>query len=202
MDVLLQLPTCLPIRNELRKLQQTNSTTSERLRRYLDTTAKHLLNRLDEFWQEHKDEIDLHYDQRIQEIALHIISQQGALQPVPYFRKFKSSPDAYLTSMYDAGKLIVLGFLRAASLVPDSYIQSIVIHGASILASVAYCETQGLFNGVSFSMVLPIKLVCLISPCEEQRTLAQIALLKWGSGRALTGICGVAAPSYLDRSHG
>ena len=202
LDILLQLPSCLPIRNEMRKLRETDSSTSECLRRYLGITAKHLLRRLEVFWQQHKDGIDPDYDQRIQRHDSHVASDLRCWEPNLSMHPFKSSVDAYFTSMYDVGQLIVLGFLGAASLVPSSYSQAAIMHGASILASAAFCETQGLFNGVSFSMVFPIKVVCLISPSEEQRTLAQIALLKWGSGRGLEDICKVAAPSYLDRSHG
>jgi hypothetical protein len=54
------------------------------------------------------------------------------------------------------------------------------MHGASILASAAYCESLGVCNGVSFSMVFPRKLGCLLSPSEEQRILARSVLLKWG----------------------
>jgi len=76
-----------------------------------------------------------------------------------------------------------------------------VIHGTSILASAAYCETLGALNGVNFSMLFPIKVVCLLSPSEEQRTMAREVLLKLGEERGLVDICQVAAPSYLDRSH-
>ena len=201
-DILLQLPSCLPIRNEMRKLRDSDPSTSECLRRYLGITAKHLLHRLEEFWLHHKDEIDPDYDQRLLRLGSHPAGDFQYWEPNPYMHPFKSCANAYFTSMYDAGMLIVLGFLGAASLVPNSYSQAAVMHGATILASASFCEVQGLFNGVSFSMVFPIKLVCLISPSEEQKVLAQIALLKWGFERGLADICKVAAPSYLDRSHG
>ncbi|CZR68650.1 uncharacterized protein PAC_18549 [Phialocephala subalpina] len=198
-DILLQLPSCLPYRNEMRKTRNSHVTTSESLRRYLETTASHILSQLDEFWQENKDAIDPDYDQRlIQTITSHSSNKVDGQQSIP----FTSPANAYFTSMYDAGRFITLGLLEAASLVPSLYNQAVIMHGASILSSAVYCETQGLFNGVSFSMVFPIKLVCLLSPSELQRSLAQDTLLKWGSERGLSGICKVAAPSYLDRSHG
>jgi hypothetical protein len=201
-DLLLQLPSCLPCRNEMRKTRDSDPIKSEALRRHLDTTAKHLLSRLEEFWQEHKNEVDPDYDQRLQTISSNLTNKEDSHRPIPCTQQFKSTSDACFTSMYDAGKVITLGCLGAASLVPSLYDQAIVMHGTSILTSAAYCETQGLFNSVSFSMVFPIKLVCLLSPSEEQRTLARTALLKWGSKRGVTDICKVAAPSYLDRSHG
>ena len=186
----------------MRSIRDESPAKSEVLRRCLGTTAKYLLSRLDDFWLEHKEEVDPDYDQRIQGISSYLANDKGDRQEILRTHPFKSSPDAYVTSMFDAGKLIALGLLGAASLVPNSYAPAIIVHGASILAAAAYCETQGLFNGVSFTMVFPIKLVCLLSPSVEQRTLAQHALLRWGSERGLDDICKMSAPSYLDRSHG
>ncbi|KAF8848301.1 hypothetical protein BDZ45DRAFT_733024 [Acephala macrosclerotiorum] len=198
-DILLQLPSCLPVRNEMRKTRESHTATSESLRSHLHTAASHLSSRLDDFWKDNKDTIDPEYHQRlIQATVSPSEIEADGRQPIP----FTSPAKAYFTSMYDAGKLITLSLLEAASLVPNSYSQGVVMHGASILSSAAYCETHGLFNRVSFSMVFPIKLVCLLSPSEMQRSLAQDALLKWGSERGLEDICKVAAPSYLDRSHG
>jgi hypothetical protein len=203
-DILLQLPSCLPCRNEMRKAQYSHPSKSQALRIGLATTAKRLNRRLDELWQEHMNEVDPNYDQRLQVISSHLVDNKDDNRSIPctHYKKFKSSSDAYLISMYEAGKLITLGFLEAASLVLNSYKKGIIMHGASILTSAAYCETQGLLNGVSFSMVFPIKLVCLLSPSEQQRIRARNVLLKWGIEKGLADVCDVSAPSYFDHSHG
>jgi hypothetical protein len=201
-DILLQLPTCLPCRNEMRNLQEKNPLKSEVLRRYIGSNAKHLLCRLGEFWENNKCEIDPNYDRRREEISSHLAEYEDREKQVVCKHQFQSPSNAYITSMYDAGRVITLGLMGAASLAPNSYDRASIIHGSSILASAEYCEAQGLFNGGSFSMIFPIKLICLLSPSEEQRTLAQSVLSKWASKRGLADSCEVAAPSYFDRSHG
>jgi hypothetical protein len=186
----------------MRKNISSNPAKAAALRCQLDITAKQLFNRLDEFWQANKEAIDPQYHQRTQAIFL-----SSPLPGMPWFScaqaiPFQSASDAYFTAMYDAGKLIAIGYVRAASEEPTSYEPAIVMHGSSILASAAFCEQQGAFNGASFSMVVPMKLVCLLSPSEEQRALARNVLLKWGEERGLADLCQVAAPSYLDRTHG
>lgn len=199
-DLLLQLPSCLPYRNEMRSVQYENPTRFEILREYVGNAAKDLVNRLDDFWQEYKNQVDPDYAQRMRTISsrLPVDAEQETICTHP----FKSPPDAYLTSIFDVGKVIALRILGAASSVPNLYDQAIIMHGASILASAAYCAAQGLFNGVSFSMVIPLKIICLLSPSDDQKALAQSTLVKWGSERGLADICEVAAPSYLDRGHG
>jgi hypothetical protein len=186
----------------MRKNISSNPAKAAALRGQLGITAKQLLNRLDNFWQANKKAIDPQYNQRLQAISLSSplpsMPWFSCAQPVP----FQSASDAYFTAMYDAGKFITIGYVGAASREPTSYEPAIVMHGSSILAAAAYCERQGAFNGVSFSMVVPIKLVCLLSPSEEQRALARNVLLKWGEERGLADLCQVAAPSYLDRTHG
>jgi hypothetical protein len=208
-DILLQLPSCLPCRNEMRKNSYSNPTKACLLRLQLGSTAKRLLDRLDDFWTEYKEEVDPAYDQRRGEISpASTFTNEDRLEghqvPSTQQSPFKSASDAYFTSMYDSGKIITLGFLATVAVGVHwyNYNREIVMHGTSILASAAYCESLGVFNGVSFSMVFPIKLVCLLSPSEEQRILARSVLLKWGEERGLADSCQVAAPSYLDRSHG
>ncbi|KAH8773954.1 hypothetical protein BGZ57DRAFT_983527 [Hyaloscypha finlandica] len=150
-DILLQLPS------------------SGLLRRQLGSTAKRLLDRLHDFWTEYKEEVDLAYDQHLGEISSASTftnknwieeHQVSSTQQSP----FKSASDGYFTSMYDSGKIITLGFLAtvAVGVTWYNYNREIVMHGASILASAAYCESLGVFNVVSFSMAFPIKLVCLL----------------------------------------
>ena len=107
--------------------------------------------------------------------------------------------------MYDSGNLIVLGYLATASptsSLSDTYKQQMMVHGASILASAAYQEAQCPPNSVVLSTIFPLKLLCLLSPSEEQKMMARNALHDWGSPRGLSDIFESVAPTYLDRGHG
>jgi hypothetical protein len=208
-DILLQLPSFLPCRNEIRKISFSNPTRAGLMQRELALSAGRLLSSLDEFWQRYKNEIDPLYDNRLQEIACaanHVNEDWFEQDQVPCTHNFPfaGASDAYFTAMYNAGRLIVLGLLASVSAGVSwyNYNRDVVMQGTSILAAAAYCENLGLLNGVSFSMVFPIKLVCLLSPSEEQRAYARKALLEWVEKRGLGDTCQVAAPSYLDRSHG
>jgi hypothetical protein len=91
--------------------------------------------------------------------------------------------------------------LATASDSPDVFLWQMILHGASILASIAHHEAQGPTNNASFSMIFPVKLLCLLSPSETQRDIAREALTRWGESRGLTSACEIA-PSFMDRSHG
>jgi hypothetical protein len=171
------------------------------LRRDLKITTQHIFKRLTKFWDEQKPQFDPAYDARIDQITTLIQDDETNQRSLSFTPPFVSSFAAYLTSMYDAGCIIALGYLAAASLCPDAYTWQMILHGASILASVAYHETQGPINVASFSMIFPIKLVCLLSPSEMQRDIARDTLQRWGSKRGLADSCQMA-PSYFDRSHG
>lgn len=201
-DILLQLPSCLPVRNGMRRLREDDPVASETLRRDLGTTAEHIFRRLIEFWDEQKPIFDPDYNQRFEELAALIEEDETNQGFLPFIPPFRNSFAAYLASMYDAGSIIALSHLAAASLCSDVYKWQMILHGASILASVSYHETQGSINTASFSMIFPVKLVCLLSPSEVQRGIAQDALSRWGSQRGLLDICRGMEPSMEDRSHG
>ena len=117
-DILLQLPTCLPLRNLMRKYAYSNPPKAGFLKRQLKITAKRLLSRLDDFWQQHKEDIDPDYDQRLQQtLCASTFTSEDWFAPhhVPCADPFpfQSAADAYLASMYDARRLTVLGFLAS-----------------------------------------------------------------------------------------
>jgi hypothetical protein len=168
-------------------------------------TAQHIYSRLEQFWQDHKAEVDPNYDQRIQALSVLVPSTEAIVPATSCFAPFQNSSDAYFTSMYDSGNLIVLGYLASASPtieLSDMYKRQMAVHCASVLASAAYQKAQDPSNGGSFSMVFPLKLLCLLSPSEGQRMMGRSALQNWESGRGLSAIFEVASPTYLDRSHG
>lgn len=80
--------------------------------------------------------------------------------------------------MYDAANIIAPKLHAAALPTPEIRDKRMMFHGASILASVGYHESQGPFSGGSFSMVFPIKIIFLLSPSDWQTQTAQETLLK------------------------
>ncbi|TVY37654.1 hypothetical protein LSUB1_G004940 [Lachnellula subtilissima] len=69
-----------------------------------------------------------------------------------------------------------------------------MVLGYSILASAVYQGAQCPPDSVILSTIFPLKLLCLLSPSKEQKTMA------WNEG--LSDIFESVAPTYLDHSHG
>lgn len=201
LDILLQLPSAIRDRNDMRCLIFSEPERAQAIRRRLANTALTWKTSLHRFWDSEGFDIDPQYAIRLhalQPLDVFIPSVIEAEGSVPFLNAFS----AYVTSMYDVGNIIVLGYLAAASLDSGLLKKEMIAHGNSILLSASYQEEQGSLNGGSFSMIFPLKIVCLLSPSEAQRALAQDVILNWGTNRGLTDICTVAAPTYQDRSHG
>ncbi|KAH8817128.1 hypothetical protein F5884DRAFT_778512 [Xylogone sp. PMI_703] len=201
-DLLLQLPACMPIRNTMRASREKDILESEILAQCLTNTAQHILSQIHALWENQKLEMDPDYDTRLETLSSHLSNPLTSNQPPPYTIPFLSSTNAYFASMYDAGNIIALGCLAAASWTPEVYLHQMAVHGASILNSAEYHQSQGCYNGGSFSMIFPVKLVCLLSPSESLRATAQELLLMWGRRRGLLDIVEIGVPSFMDRSHG
>ena len=179
-DILLQLPCCLPCRNDMKRLHDDDPEISEVPRRELVTTAQDILSSLDRFWEENS-EMDQSYDERIAD-ALPAIEQNCALSAVI---PFKNTFIASFISLYDAGNLIVWSYLLAASRTPEKYHSKMKAHSASILCSVLYHETQSPSSEVSFAMIFPVKTVHSLTPSDSQKKMAADSLLMWGSKKGL-----------------
>ena len=176
---MLQLPSCLPGRKQMLKLRTKDPTGSDAAKSNFGTTLQHILNRLNQFWEFHKSEIDPNYDFRIKS---HV--ETGYCPTIP----FESVLAATFTSLYNSANIIAFTYLAPISTTPDTYYRKATVHAASILSSIAYHESQGPTSGGSFSMLFPIRIVSLMSPSEEQKELAHQALVKWGEKRGLDGV--------------
>jgi len=199
LDILLQLPSCLPIRNQMRELREQDPDASELLRQKLEATAQQIQSRFKQFREDELLYIYSDNGQRLKESSAMIrddIADQSPLHPS------HNTFSAYLKMMYDAGNIIVLNYLAATSLTPLEHQINMISHGDSIISSVAYYDSQDTLTSISFSVIFPIKIVCLLSPSNLQRTMAQNLLLKLGTKRGLVELCVAAAPTYMDRSHG
>lgn len=176
---MLQLPSCLPGRKQMLKLRTKNPTASDAAKRNLGTQLQYILNRLNQFWERHKSEIDPNYDFRIKSRV-----ETGCCTTIP----FESVFAATFTSLYDSANIIACNYLASISPTPNTYYWKATVHAASILSSIAYHESQGPKSGGSFSMLFPMRIVSLMSPSEEQKELAHETLVKWGKERGLDGV--------------
>ncbi|KAF2801614.1 uncharacterized protein BDZ99DRAFT_528339 [Mytilinidion resinicola] len=195
--IMLQIPSCLPLRNEMQKFQGVDAVASELYRTYLASKSQHILLCLHQYWEQYQQYIDPNYERRMNRSS----PLFGAdYSPLDEDVIFQDSCSATYTAQYDSANIAALTYLTAASVVPAKYERKIAQHGDSVLASIAYHELLGSFSGGSFSMILPTKIVCMMSPFESQRSTAQEALRKWGAGRGVSDICTVAAPNVLRPS--
>lgn len=186
----------------MRSLRQDDPVKAEALARCLADSVSRILSQMESLWEEQKPRVDPDYDKRFETLSSYVLDLRSGDQPLPYTVPFKSSTNAYFASMYDAGCIIALGSLASASDASQFYADRMAVHGASILSSAEYHQSQGCYNGGSFSMIFPVKLVCLLSPSEPVRLMAQKSLLMWGAGRGLLDIVEIGEPSFMDRSHG
>jgi len=202
-DVLLQLPSCTPLFNNMTVSQGQDPSRSESIRVELFDRAQGILSQLDQFWTQHKLDIDPHYHQRIRTNSS--LREEGSPSIGDILRAssrglpFRDSFTATFTATYDSANIIALRYISTTSSAPEKYHQRMTVHAVSILASVAYHEAQGPSSGGTFSMIFPVKIVCLRSPSEELRSYAREALFRWGSNRGVNDICTVCAPAIMGR---
>ncbi|KAF4629248.1 hypothetical protein G7Y89_g8903 [Cudoniella acicularis] len=158
LDILLQLPSCLPIRNKMRKLREQDPIASELLRQKLEAAAQQIQSRLNQFKKDEWPHIDSDNGQRLKRISVMI--QDDVIDRSPLHRTAPSQNpfSAYLRTMYDAGNIIVLSQLAAASLTPQEHQLKMLSYGDSIISSAAYHDSQDTLTSISFSMIFPIKI--------------------------------------------
>lgn len=202
-DVLLQLPDCASLFNNMTVSQGQDPSRSESVRVELFNRAQGILSQLDQFWTQHKLDIDPYYHRRVH--ANSSIREEGSQsigdtlaassEELPFRDPFRAT----FTAMYDSANIIALKYISATSSAPEKYYQHMTVHAVSILASVAYHEAQGPSSGGTFSMIFPVKIVCLMSPLEELRSSAREALFRWGGNRGVNDICTVCVPEIIGR---
>ena len=203
MDVLLQLPGCASLFKNMTVSEGQDPLRPESIRVELFDRAQGILSQLDQFWMQHKLDIDPYYHRRVH--ANSSLREEGSpsigdtLGAFSRGLLFRDSFRATFTAMYDSANIQALRYISATSSAPEKYHQRMTAHAASILASVAYHEAQGPFSGGTFSMIFPVKTVCLVSPSEEQRSSAREALFRWGDNRGVNDICTVCAPEIIRR---
>ena len=189
-DILLQFPRIYAARNNMRT-QPAQERPSDQLRHNAETQAQELIARLQTYWQECGNLITPGYDYSSFAERTNFESDSSdwvveTTVPITYRNSFVASSVA----MYDAATVLAnaLAWQSGAGFT-KLYKQRIVIHCASILQAVVYHESQGPNSGGSIQMVFPLKVICRVTPSNDQRRQAQLALRRWGEKRGVDGIC-------------
>ena len=189
-DILLQFPEIYAARNNM-GTQPAEERTSDPLRYKAETQAQDLLTRLQTYWQECGNMIAPGYDYSSFAEKTNFESDSAdwnieTTVPITYRNPFVASS----ISMYDAATVLANGLAWQSGVGSTKlYEQRIVIHCASILQAVMYHESQGPNSGGSIQMVFPLKVLCRVTPSNDQRRQAQLALRQWGEKRGVDGIC-------------
>ena len=189
-DILLQFPGIYAARSSMRAHQAQNRV-SDQVGYNVEAQAQGLIARLQTYWQECRNVIYPGYDySSFVEISNFESASSDwiieATVPITYCDPFVATSVA----MYDAAAVIANSLvLESGADFANLYKQRIVIHCASILQAVVYHESQGPNSGGSIQMVFPLKVVCRITPSDDQRRQAQVALRRWAERRGVDGIC-------------
>ena len=189
-DILLQLPRLYAARNKMRT-QHAQECVSDPLGYNVEAQAQDLIARLQAYWQEcgHLLSPGYDYSNFIERTNFETDSSDWVIEatvPMTYRDPFAAT----CIAKYDAATVLASSIVwesRAGFL--ELHKQRIVIHCASILQAVVYHESCGPDSGGSIQMVFPLKVVSRVTPSEDQRRQAQIALRQWGERRGVDGIC-------------
>ncbi len=189
-DILLQFPRIYAAQKSMRA-QQAQYRDSDPTGYNVESQAQGLIARLQSYWQECGNAIYPGYDYScfVEYTNFETNSSDWIVEakgPITY-------RDPYVAigvAMYDAATVLANALVwESGAGFTELYEQRIVIHCASILQAVVYHETRGPNSGGSIQMVLPLKVVCRVTPSDDQRRQAQIALTRWGETRGVDGIC-------------
>jgi len=121
----------------MRKLREQDLVASELLRKKLEAAAHQIQSDLKQFGKDEWPHINPANGNRI-ERQDDIVDRSLLNSTAP----FQNIVSAYLKTMYDAGNIIVLSQLAAASLAPQEHQLKKISHGDAIISSVAYHDSH------------------------------------------------------------
>jgi hypothetical protein len=197
-DILLWIPHCQALRTRIRALKETNPSASEAVRKELVRQTLILISRLSHWFSLYREEIFGDYEYST---SAETLDPNAAAQSSTNIFSFLDSRNIIAIAYYDSAQILAQHLLSISSSDSDTVstcYQLIKQHAASVLNIVGYHRSCGIQSGGSFIMIFPLKVICLVTPCEDQRRVASEALLAWGTERGLEGACRNAAPLHVD----
>ena len=189
LDILLLIPGCLSLENQIESTSDLHSLEDQKLRLDLELSALSLLGCLQDWWHEYVRE----HTGRGRDANLFGGPEPFSMSIEPYF------PDAFAatcTALYHASVIILYALLTFCSGEADVYDPQIAWHSGQILGSCTYLMANRFSSASTVMMVFPLKIMCRSSRNELQRQEAYEILELWGQSKGIQGIRTQAAPLY------
>lgn len=189
MDILLLLPSCLALEDQINHITGLDSTAEQNLLLELELLAFSLQKRLDDWWLEYVDV----QSRNGESAGLFGQPQHTSTTREPYFPDASSSAT---TSSYHAARIILYTILLFCSGEESAYDTEIELHSGLILASCSYMIAKSTSSAGTLMMVFPLKIMCLSSRNKLQKQAAFDILAQWGEKKGTLGICTQASTLY------
>ena len=195
-DILLQLPGTHLLRNEMRSARQNNDDDYEKICQRVVDKADQLSSRMAGFWDEYGQMLSPDYQHaRYHETSDFQADAEDWVLEETSPPNFDDPFAASIIALHSAGNILANALTwEATSDDPFLNKQAIVIYAESILSAVTYHERTGTSSGGTLAMIFPMKTVCRVTPCADQRRRAGAALQRWGERRGIDGLTRVMLP--------
>jgi hypothetical protein len=184
-DILLWIPNCLPLREQIKVLRESDPVACQRVRQELSHQVQNPISRLSQWRKLYGQEI---------------LGDESLLNPdISYAgsRTFPNPLTATTAAYYNVAQIWTHHLWQIAT--GEDTKNVVKEHAASALAAAYYHQSLGISSSGTFPFILVLKVVCFLAPCESQTREAQNALLVWGRERGLEGAASSAAPLYFER---
>lgn len=192
-DILLLIPGCLSIYNQITSTSGLDIQHEPTLRLELEFRASSQLECLHDWWQEYADGVAI---QSGKDASL-LYGLGGETHPSkPNEPYFADAFTAACAASYHAANIILYSMLSFTSSQPYYYGSAIESHTSEILAACSYMIAHGSCSAGTLMMVFPLKIVCHWALEEPARQSAFEFLELWGRMKGVEGICTQAAPLY------
>jgi hypothetical protein len=189
LDILLLIPGCLSVVNQIKGIYSLDITEAHELRIKLESSVSTLLRRLQEWWWEYAEEHASHG----RDANSFGEPQSSSTSNEPYY------PNAFAaacTASYHAAMIVLYAMHTFCSYEAHTYEAQIEWHSSRILVSCSYMMMNRTSSAGTVMMVFPLKSMCRCSQNQLQKQAAFEILGKWGEKKGIHGICSQAAPFF------
>ena len=165
-DIILSLPSCLVLGEEISAQVSRNfSVAEERLRKY----ARDIISRLDYWQQQFCTEVIAPEGRRqtsLHHTAEETLSTPGLIFDDPGSRTYRDVYTAIFSAVYDTANLIAFSYLLLTSAPTDQHKHRIQFHAQSILLADAFIKSNASPAAIRASSVMefPLEIVSILGP--------------------------------------